>query len=142
MHDQALSVRFLGVRGSIATPGPSSTAGGNTRVSRSPPATRGSSSMRDGPADARQRAHGERPEHSTILLSHLHWDHVCGLPFFTPIYVPGSPRRDRERPERRDAARGRDPIDVPRAVLSGRLRRPRRSGDDARAARERSVHDR
>ena len=29
------------------------------------------------------------PRHSTILLSHLHWDHVCGLPFFTPIYVPG-----------------------------------------------------
>lgn len=29
------------------------------------------------------------PRHSTILLSHLHWDHVAGLPFFTPIYVPG-----------------------------------------------------
>ena len=27
--------------------------------------------------------------HSTILLSHLHWDHIAGLPFFTPIYVPG-----------------------------------------------------
>ena len=27
--------------------------------------------------------------HSTILLSHLHWDHVAGLQFFTPIYVPG-----------------------------------------------------
>jgi phosphoribosyl 1,2-cyclic phosphodiesterase len=32
-------------------------------------------------------AHG--PRHSTILLSHLHWDHVAGLQFFTPIYVPG-----------------------------------------------------
>jgi phosphoribosyl 1,2-cyclic phosphodiesterase len=32
---------------------------------------------------------GSTPRHSTILLSHLHWDHVCGLPFFTPIYVPG-----------------------------------------------------
>jgi phosphoribosyl 1,2-cyclic phosphodiesterase len=26
---------------------------------------------------------------TTILLSHLHWDHIQGLPFFTPIYVPG-----------------------------------------------------
>jgi phosphoribosyl 1,2-cyclic phosphodiesterase len=26
---------------------------------------------------------------STILLSHLHWDHVAGLQFFTPVYVPG-----------------------------------------------------
>lgn len=32
---------------------------------------------------------GRGPRHSTILLSHLHWDHVAGLPFFTPIYVPG-----------------------------------------------------
>ena len=29
------------------------------------------------------------PRHSTILSRHLHWDHVAGLPFFTPIYVPG-----------------------------------------------------
>lgn len=25
-----------------------------------------------------------------ILLSHLHWDHIQGLPFFTPAYVPGN----------------------------------------------------
>jgi ribonuclease BN (tRNA processing enzyme) len=24
-----------------------------------------------------------------IFLSHLHWDHTIGLPFFTPIYIPG-----------------------------------------------------
>jgi phosphoribosyl 1,2-cyclic phosphodiesterase len=24
------------------------------------------------------------------LLSHLHWDHIQGLPFFTPLYVPGN----------------------------------------------------
>lgn len=24
-----------------------------------------------------------------VFLSHLHWDHIMGLPFFTPAYVPG-----------------------------------------------------
>lgn len=24
-----------------------------------------------------------------ILLSHFHWDHICGFPFFAPIYRPG-----------------------------------------------------
>ncbi len=25
-----------------------------------------------------------------IFLSHLHWDHVMGFPFFTPAYIPGN----------------------------------------------------
>ncbi len=28
--------------------------------------------------------------HGTVLLSHLHWDHVQGLPFFTPLHRGGS----------------------------------------------------
>ncbi|MCC2605868.1 MBL fold metallo-hydrolase [Planctobacterium marinum] len=24
-----------------------------------------------------------------LLLSHLHWDHIMGFPFFTPAYIPG-----------------------------------------------------
>jgi phosphoribosyl 1,2-cyclic phosphodiesterase len=24
-----------------------------------------------------------------VLMSHPHWDHIMGLPFFTPVYVPG-----------------------------------------------------
>jgi phosphoribosyl 1,2-cyclic phosphodiesterase len=26
----------------------------------------------------------------TMLLSHLHWDHVQGLPFFVPLHIPGN----------------------------------------------------
>jgi phosphoribosyl 1,2-cyclic phosphodiesterase len=88
--DPALSVRFLGVRGSIPSPGPLTMAGGNTAcVEVTAGDTRiildAGSGLRT-LGDERMR-HG--PRHSTILLSHLHWDHVCGLPFFTPIYVPG-----------------------------------------------------
>ena len=25
-----------------------------------------------------------------LLLSHLHWDHIQGLPFFTPLYIPST----------------------------------------------------
>jgi phosphoribosyl 1,2-cyclic phosphodiesterase len=88
--DLGLSVRFFGVRGSIPTPGPLTTAGGNTScVEVCAGDTRiildAGSGLR-ALGDERMRS-GQR--HSTILLSHLHWDHVCGLPFFTPMYVPG-----------------------------------------------------
>jgi phosphoribosyl 1,2-cyclic phosphodiesterase len=38
--------------------------------------------------------------HGTVLLSHLHWDHVQGMPFFVPLHRPGNtldvygPRQD------------------------------------------------
>ncbi|MCK5796103.1 MAG: MBL fold metallo-hydrolase, partial [Deltaproteobacteria bacterium] len=28
--------------------------------------------------------------HSHLLISHTHWDHIQGLPFFAPLYVPGN----------------------------------------------------
>ena len=31
-----------------------------------------------------------RPQIYHIFLSHLHWDHLMGLPFFVPIYIPGT----------------------------------------------------
>jgi phosphoribosyl 1,2-cyclic phosphodiesterase len=30
-----------------------------------------------------------RPAVVRIFLSHLHWDHIAGFPFFAPAYVPG-----------------------------------------------------
>jgi phosphoribosyl 1,2-cyclic phosphodiesterase len=32
---------------------------------------------------------GDQPEPTPILLTHYHWDHTQGLPFFTPFYRPG-----------------------------------------------------
>ena len=88
-HDD-LSVRFLGVRGSIAVPGADTTAGGNTSCLE---ITAGDTRVILDAGTGLRALGTERmaagPRHSTILLSHLHWDHVCGLPFFTPVYVPG-----------------------------------------------------
>ena len=25
-----------------------------------------------------------------VFMSHLHWDHIMGFPFFTPAYIPGN----------------------------------------------------
>ena len=33
---------------------------------------------------------GASPYRGTALVSHLHWDHVQGLPFFAPLLRPGS----------------------------------------------------
>ena len=82
------------------------------------------------------------PRHSTILLSHLHWDHVAGLPFFTPIYVPG---------HRVEIASGPNGVmshdDAIRSLFRRRSSRSSSTisavpGDHARAARERSLRDR
>jgi phosphoribosyl 1,2-cyclic phosphodiesterase len=87
-HD--LTVRFYGVRGSIATPGPDKTAGGNTAcVEIVAGDTRIILDAGTGVRTIGNERMAANIRHSTILLSHLHWDHTCGLPFFTPIYVPG-----------------------------------------------------
>ncbi len=88
----SLRMRFWGVRGSIASPGADTAeVGGNTScVEVIAGAKRivldagtgirrlGDALVKDGPADV------------ALLLSHLHWDHIQGLPFFVPAYVPGS----------------------------------------------------
>ena len=85
-HD--LTVRFLGVRGSIATPGMA--AGGNTACVE---VVAGDTRIILDAGTGLRALGNERMREgirtTTILLSHLHWDHVAGLPFFTPIYVPG-----------------------------------------------------
>jgi phosphoribosyl 1,2-cyclic phosphodiesterase len=83
-----LTVRFLGVRGSIATPGMA--AGGNTACLE---VVAGDTRIILDAGTGLRTLGNERMQqgirHSTILLSHLHWDHVAGLQFFTPVYVPG-----------------------------------------------------
>lgn len=31
-----------------------------------------------------------KPRHYAIFMSHVHWDHIMGFPFFTPAYIPGN----------------------------------------------------
>lgn len=35
--------------------------------------------------------HGARaPHHFDVFMSHLHWDHIMGFPFFAPAFIPGN----------------------------------------------------
>lgn len=49
------------------------------------------SGLREFGLDAMRRcAEGGRPREWHFFLSHLHWDHIMGFPFFVPAFVPGS----------------------------------------------------
>ncbi len=90
MEATALTVRFWGVRGSIACPSPTYMGfGGNTSCVEVRVGSRliildagtgirplGQQLRREGALDA------------DILFSHTHWDHVNGFPFFAPAFEP------------------------------------------------------
>jgi phosphoribosyl 1,2-cyclic phosphodiesterase len=42
-------------------------------------------------AGAKLARYGARnPQTYHVFMSHLHWDHIMGFPFFTPAYIPGN----------------------------------------------------
>jgi phosphoribosyl 1,2-cyclic phosphodiesterase len=42
------------------------------------------------PLGAHLMANAPKPISANILLSHTHWDHIQGFPFFIPLFVPGN----------------------------------------------------
>src|SRR5499433_819982 len=89
-----MHVRFFGTRGSIATPGPQTLRyGGNTSCVEvtTKSGTLIVLDMGTGAAVLGRElvARGE-PLRGHILISHTHWDHIQGIPFFAPLFVPGS----------------------------------------------------
>lgn len=88
-----MKIRFWGVRGSIATPGPATAeVGGNTScVEVQCGETRLVLDAGTGLRGLGAAMLGEgKPARATILLSHYHWDHIQGLPFFPPVYIPST----------------------------------------------------
>ncbi len=90
-----LSTTFWGTRGSISTPGQSTQKyGGNTTCisvqygDDTIVFDAGTGIRPLGQQLAKNLKNGSpAPQH--ILLSHTHWDHIQGLPFFEPAYIPG-----------------------------------------------------
>src|SRR6185503_20025475 len=93
--DQTPRLKFWGVRGSIPTPGPATVQyGGNTacvevRAGDEIIILDAGTGIR--PLGlALEREFGSEPIRATLLLSHSHWDHIQGLPFFGPAYKDGN----------------------------------------------------
>jgi len=93
-------IRFWGTRGSIPTPGPTTVRyGGNTACVEVRDST-GVLLVLDAGTGLRELGiylmgnnHAARPFSVDLLLSHLHWDHIQGIPFFRPAYLPNSTLR-------------------------------------------------
>src|SRR5690242_5915634 len=89
-----MKVRFWGTRGSIATPGPSTVRyGGNTSCVEVR-SDSGKVILIDCGTGAHALGQALKEQaktcSGTILISHTHWDHIQGLPFFAPLFVPGN----------------------------------------------------
>jgi phosphoribosyl 1,2-cyclic phosphodiesterase len=96
-----MDVTFWGVRGSIPAPGPGTTRyGGNTSCVSVRTST-GDLLVLDCGTGARNLGLALLAEEASddfrngagravILLSHTHWDHIQGFPFFSPLYVAGN----------------------------------------------------
>ncbi len=90
-----MRVRFWGTRGSIAKPGPTTVRyGGNTScvevrtragtllILDCGTGAHGLGHALEGARTGRLRGH--------ILITHTHWDHIQGIPFFAPLFVEGN----------------------------------------------------
>ena len=111
--EKQLLVTFWGTRGSIPTPGRTTEKyGGNTsclEVSYGDDRIilDGGTGIRNlGMSLVEEMKETGKPLDLTLLLSHTHWDHIQGLPFFVPAYIPatklkilGSPNGERSLSE-------------------------------------------
>jgi phosphoribosyl 1,2-cyclic phosphodiesterase len=92
-----MQVIFYGVRGSIPAPGPETVRyGGNTPCVAVRSAAGDLLILDSGTGISwlgRSMIEGEFGRGqgcAAILLSHAHWDHIQGFPFFPPVFVPGN----------------------------------------------------
>lgn len=87
-----MQVTFYGVRGSIPTPGAQYTKYGGNTACVHVLADDGTQIVLDAGTGIRLLglAASRANSHFHILLSHNHWDHIQGFPFFAPIFEPSA----------------------------------------------------
>lgn len=87
-----MKVKVWGCRGSIPSPGQSTMRyGGNTTCLEL--RQEGGTVIVDAGSGIRLLGNNLMKENGIkdifMILTHSHWDHLCGFPFFTPAYFPG-----------------------------------------------------
>ena len=90
-------VRFWGVRGSVPTPSPKTVKYGGNTACIEIRSKNGDLLIIDAGTGLRELGNflisndlPNGPLNLNILLSHTHWDHIQGFPFFGPAYIPSS----------------------------------------------------
>jgi phosphoribosyl 1,2-cyclic phosphodiesterase len=91
----AYTLTFWGTRGSIPTPGPRTARYGGNTACVSITGSNGRLLILDAGSGLRPLGHElmrrpSGPLTADLLLSHTHWDHIQGLPFFKPLSSRGN----------------------------------------------------
>jgi phosphoribosyl 1,2-cyclic phosphodiesterase len=93
-HPAPLAITFWGTRGSIPSPGASMARFGGNTSCLEVCASDGSRCILDAGTGIRELGLAMQadsaPPHVDLLLTHFHWDHIQGLPFFAPAHAKDS----------------------------------------------------
>jgi len=91
-----MKIKFWGTRGSIPTPGKDTVMYGGNTTCLEIISDKGDEYIFDAGTGIRElgndllkRYAGKNLE-AKLFLSHKHWDHMQGFPFFVPAYIPGN----------------------------------------------------
>lgn len=89
-----MKIKFKGVRGSIPTPGPTTVKYGGNTTCLEVITQHGEEYIFDAGSGIRELGNELMGKYrgkvnAKIFITHDHWDHIQGFPFFVPAYVPG-----------------------------------------------------